>query len=353
MTAPPEDLGELLSAALAPHLPHGTLIVGAVEPIGTGQMSSSLRVALQTDPPGLLPSSVVVKRPSDDPASRAASRATRTYEIETSFYRDLRPLLSVNAPRCWHVRYDGASDDFLLVLDDLAPREQGDQIAGATVEHVSSAVDELIHLHGPLWGDRRLGAVPWLNRSTADQRAGTRSLLTSCWPRFVQRYGDHLDPVTVRIGESFVADPGRYFDGPPGPLTVVHGDFRLDNLLFDPAGGRTAVVDFQTVGLGRGSTDLAYLVGGSLPVEARRRHDRALVDQWASGLGRYGAAPTDPWGQYRRQSWAGLIMSVIASTLVQRSDRGDSMFVTMANRHAAHADDMDALTAVRALHGTI
>jgi len=150
-----------------------------------------------------------------------------------------------------------------------------------------------------------------------------------------------------RIGESFVADPGTYFDPPPSPLTVVHGDFRLDNLLFDPVGGRTAVVDFQTAVLGLGSTDLAYLVGGSLPTKVRRQYDRELVDRWVHGVEAFGATPTDPWGQYRRQTWAGFVMAVVASVLVHRSERGDEMFVAMANRHAAHADDMDALALVR------
>lgn len=342
-----DRLARELAEAVSEHLHGGTLAVTDVVPIGTGQMSSSLRVSLTTEPAGLLPPTVVVKRASADPASRAASRATRTYEIETSFYRDLRPRLAVNAPRCWCVRYDAADDDFLLVLDDLAPGIQGDQIAGASVDQVAAAVDELAHLHGPLWDDPSLCELPWLNRASPEQRAGTRALLASCWPRFIDRYGDRLDAVTRRLGGDFVADPGSYFDPPEGALTVVHGDFRLDNLLFHPDGGRAAVVDFQTAVLGWGASDLAYLVGGSLPTEVRGAADRAMVDRWIAGLKRYGAAPSDAWRQYRRQAWAGFIMAVVASVLVQRSERGDEMFVTMANRHAAHADDLGSLAAVR------
>jgi hypothetical protein len=347
MTLQADELGPVLTDALTAHLGGGTVSVRSVAPIGTGQMSSSFRVWLATDPEGLLPSTLVVKLPSPDPASRTASRATRTYEIETAFYREVRPRLSVNAPRCWHSRHDADADDFLLVLDDLAPLQQGDQIAGATVDQVSSAVDELAELHGPLWGDEALRDLPWLDRSSAEQRAGTRSLLSSCWPRFVDRYGERLHPVTRRLGGEFVADPGDYFRPPHGPLTVVHGDFRLDNLLFDPRGGRTAVVDFQTAVLGTGASDLAYLVGGSLPTEARRAVDGVMVERWVSGLARHGAAPGDAWEQYRRHAWSGFVMSVVASVLVQRSERGDAMFVTMANRHAAHADDLGSLAVVR------
>lgn len=347
MTPSTNDLAAVLTGALSAHLSGGSVTVTDAKPIGTGQMSSSVRVTVATDPPGLLPGTLVVKRPSADPASRAASRATRTYEIETAFYRDLRPRLAVNAPGCWHVSYDSEHDDFLLVLDDMSPGVQGDQIAGATPEQVASAVDELAHLHGPLWGNDSLADLPWLNRASPEQRAGTRSLLSSCWPRFLDRYGDHLDAATRRIGSGFVADSGSYFEMPTGPLTVVHGDYRLDNLLFDPRGGRTAVVDFQTVVLGAGASDLAYLVGGSLPTESRRAVDTAMVARWVAGLALHGAAAGDAWGQYRRGAWAGFVMSVVASVLVQRSERGDEMFVTMANRHASHADDLESLAAVR------
>ena len=48
------------------------------------------------------------------------------------------------------------------------------------------------------------------------------------------------------------------------------------------------------------------------------------------------------WTQYRRYSFGGLIMAIVASFLVQRTDRGDEMFITMAVRHARQALDLDS-----------
>ena len=50
----------------------------------------------------------------------------------------------------------------------------------------------------------------------------------------------------------------------------------------------------------------------------------------------------DCWLDYRRGTWAGLSMAVLASMSVKRTDRGDAMFLTMADRHARHALDLDA-----------
>ncbi len=48
------------------------------------------------------------------------------------------------------------------------------------------------------------------------------------------------------------------------------------------------------------------------------------------------------WLDYRRGTWAGLIMAVARRMLVERTDRGDEMFMTMASRHSRHALDLDA-----------
>jgi hypothetical protein len=48
------------------------------------------------------------------------------------------------------------------------------------------------------------------------------------------------------------------------------------------------------------------------------------------------------WEQYRRHTFAGLVMAVAASMLVEQTDRGDEMFMAMANRHGRHALDLAA-----------
>ena len=48
------------------------------------------------------------------------------------------------------------------------------------------------------------------------------------------------------------------------------------------------------------------------------------------------------WEHYRRGVFAGFGVTVIASMLVQRTERGDEMFTVMARRHARHALDLGA-----------
>ena len=48
------------------------------------------------------------------------------------------------------------------------------------------------------------------------------------------------------------------------------------------------------------------------------------------------------WEDYRRGTFSGFAVTVIASMMVQQTERGDEMFVAMARRHARHALDLGA-----------
>ena len=50
---------------------------------------------------------------------------------------------------------------------------------------------------------------------------------------------------------------------------------------------------------------------------------------------------TPIWEGYRRYAYGGLIMAIVASALVRRTDRGDEMFLTMAERHAHQGLELD------------
>ncbi|NBX13206.1 MAG: hypothetical protein EBR06_05225 [Acidimicrobiia bacterium] len=146
-----------------------------------------------------------------------------------------------------------------------------------------ACVDELVRLHGPLWNSPFLSTLPWLNRSSNKDRSGSQALMQQVFPGFLTRYAERLDTAARAVGEEFVRDSGDYFSRPLPHRTVVHGDFRLDNLLFR-TGGQVGVVDFQTVTHACGPQDVSYFIGAGLTTDARRASERQLVARWSEGL---------------------------------------------------------------------
>jgi aminoglycoside/choline kinase family phosphotransferase len=80
----------------------------------------------------------------------------------------------------------------------------------------------------------------------------------------------------------------RYLGQPP--QTFLHGDFHLNNLLFDPPPGAKslAVIDWQGCARGRATRDLAYFLVTSLSLEGRRAHERALLNLYCTALAEHG-----------------------------------------------------------------
>jgi streptomycin 6-kinase len=324
------------------------------EPVGTGQMADSVRFRLEYDAPdadrdadAVAPATVVGKFTAADPTSRATGVAMRTSEVEVRFYQQVARTLRVPTPACYFADVDPLTSEFVLVMNDLAPSRQGDQLAGCGPDDAAVALEAMAALHAPRWGDPALCDLEWLNRRTEDSNAVGEQLLPVLFAGFVERYGDVLGPEAVAVGEGLIVNLGRYLRDQPGPSTVQHGDFRLDNLLFaDGASGPgVTVVDWQTVVLGPALADASYFLGAGLVVEDRRRHEMGLLREYHGRLvadGVSGYSWDDCVTDYRRYAYAGYLMAVGASMMVERTERGDEMFMAMAGRHAAQVIDLES-----------
>ena len=329
----------------AGRLDDGMRVVGFDrEDIGTGQVGANIRYRLRYEGASG-PASVVAKFAAADETSRSTGVMTRTYETEVDFYRELADTVDISRPACYLASIVSGTADLVLVFEDLAPRVQGDQIAGCDLARAELAMDEAARLHGPRWGDDTLLRHEWLAAGVAGT-GGIAGFYDLTWDRFVERYTTRLTSEALEVGRALHERIADWVAYQPLALTLAHGDYRLDNMLFGPPDGDRplVVVDWQTVRLGCGTSDVAYFLGAGLQRDVRRAHERDLVARYHAALGAYGVDyPFDAcWEDYRRYSFSGYVMAVIASVLVGRTDRGDDMFMAMANRHAAQAVDLDA-----------
>ncbi|KUI32508.1 phosphotransferase [Mycobacterium sp. IS-1742] len=344
-----ESPADLTAEWLTTVLGAGTVADFGFERIGTGQMSECYRVSLTwADTATAGPESVVLKVAATDANSRQTGLALGLYEREVRFYTDIAPGLPGPVAPCYHAAYNGETGAFDLLLGDAAPAVVGDEIRGATVEQATLALAELGRVHGPLLGNATLADADWLNRESPMNQA----LIGQLWAGFADRYGDAIAPEHRAVCERLVAVFDAYLDAegaPERPHGLIHGDYRLDNMLFGRPGADRplTVVDWQTVTWGPAFTDVAYFLGCALPVEDRRAHYDALLRAYHEALG--AQAPVDLAAVrdgVRRQSFFGVMMAIVSSMLVARTERGDEMFMTMLRRHCEHVLDTDALAAL-------
>jgi aminoglycoside/choline kinase family phosphotransferase len=314
--------------------------------VGTGQVASCWELALRLDGHAD-PITIVAKVSSDDETSRATAAMLGLYEREVRFYEHLASTVVIRTPQCYASSFDKTTGDFVLLLESMSPVGEADQLAGLPLARAELALRELAGLHGPHWGSPTLKGADVVRDDPAAEGDGAALLIPSLFDAFLERHGAALSDEARGVVEWLKPRLATYFAGRDGPKTLIHGDYRTDNLLFDGRDGEVplAVVDWQMAAHGSGAHDVAYLLTTSLDPQVRRDHERELLAGYLARLVDLGVADYDAAALHADYAWhafQGIVMLVCAAVIVERTDRGDDMFLTMIERAATAVEDLDS-----------
>lgn len=312
--------------------------------VGTGQMGTCYRLTL-TGPGSDLPATVIAKLPPEDPASREMMAGA--YANEIRFYRDIASTLDIAVPVC-HYAAMGDHGVFTLLLEDLSPAEQGDQIAGCSIEEARGAVLNLAGLHGPRWCDPELWNIEGTILPTQEFADLTAQALVPAVESFVEMMGDLVSPEDAATLREMAPLSGKLMLGRGDRFGILHMDYRLDNLMFHPNGAVTAV-DWQSMAVGLPARDISFFLSTGLTIEDRRAGERDIVADYHQALSKYGISDYslgECWDDYRFGLLQNPFITVFGAVFGTRTERGDRMFAAMNERGCAAIRDLDALEVV-------
>lgn len=297
-----------------------------------------------------LPRTLVVKQPTQDARSRQLAIMFRFYEREVCFYREVGSDAGIRVPAMHFGASDPKTGDFVMLLEDLAPARVGDQLIGCSAEDARSAIGALGRCHAVWWRNPRLEALAWLPATNDPVNQFAQLAYQQCWEPFVQFVGERMTPALRRTGEGLATNVIRMLDGfVERPNTLVHGDYRADNLFFGGTGQGPptfAAVDWQVSSRGAGAFDLAYFLSGNVGTGVRRSIEMDLLRHYTDVLRENGVRDYGP-GQcledYRFGVLFCLLYSVIViGTLDPANERGVALFYANFERVAAAIADLDA-----------
>lgn len=346
-----------LSAAL------GSTVTGiAVTQIGQGigLMGDIYRVGLQGESAGL-PASVVVKLPSSFEENRQQGVALGMFEAEVRFYNELASLVDVGLPKVFFADIATGTAEFVVVMEDLSHLAMVDQHQGMSFEEATAAVTVLAHVHSAWWGKTQDGtqdqSLAWIPTMVGPRIEFVDQMLTRIYPNFARGFADCLPEGGLEIYEKFA---GNYLSinkalAARSPWTLAHQDYRVENLMFGPAGsGQVVVLDWQGIGRGPGAYDLAYILGGSMDTALRRQHEEALVRTYTERLAALGVTNYNferAWDDYgHAHLMGGLATSMVTGGSMDLSnERGLQLVATMSRRHVAAALDHNGLDRLDAI----
>ena len=353
---------------------------------GEGFVGVITRLFLELDPPGSVgPRTLIAKLPTPIAQNRVLGELLGAYEREILFYEELAPELPLRVPATYYTAFDpdvgsryqeqivGLMDRlpvwlirrlmplarwvagrkkrrYVLLMEDLTGARLGDQVAGARPEDCGRALQALAGAHAALWESPLLQGRFWLARQ--DLQSKTRHTMyrdsrSDFALRFEPLLGQGLDALLDFLDRRGTALARRLHRS--APQTLVHGDFRLDNIFFDGRQGEDEVViiDWQLAGRGSAAYDVAYLLGGALPVDLSREGERSLLHTYHDAL-EEGGVTNYGYSEFARDYERGLltVLQTIATTDVieMGQERGVDLIDVWVERLLARSSGIELAT---------
>jgi hypothetical protein len=162
----------------------------------------------------------------------------------------------------------------------------------------------------------------------------------------LEKLGDRMAPEDRETFGTAMGLVGRWLLAEYDRFSLLHGDYRLDNMLFDPDRTRVSVVDWQTLGVGLPARDLAYFTATSLNSQLRATIEEDLVADYHRALVGCGVAGYDRetcWRDYRLGVLQAPLISALGFAFAAATERGDDMVLAMLTRGCRAIRDLGTL----------
>jgi hypothetical protein len=328
-----------------------TVTAFASEPIGVGVGVLGLlwRISLMYQG-GDGPATAVLKLPATGAESRHIADAFHFYEREVRFYEEGAARSPIRTPARYASAFDAESGDFVLLMEDLGGRRVHDQVRGCAAEDAVRDLEALARHHATWWDSPDLASLPWVYciADPPNPQALVPALEHS-WPIIEKDFGHLLrGPMydAARRMPGAVVELMERLSEPP--ITLVHGDHRLDNLFFTDDEGVEAValLDWQINGAARGPYDVGYFLSQSLVPEERKRTEHDLVKTYHQALvtnGVSGYSFEQCWEDYRLAILFVSVYPLNAGGIDLVNERAVKLFESMLDRSVSAILDLDAL----------
>ena len=344
-----------LTAALRSSGTLGDERVVAVEAATMGEdfgfLGSLTRLALTYDRPRAgAPATLIAKFAAQAEFNRDFARQYGIYVTEARFFQDLQPTLTaMPTVRAFYTAYDTAAGDGVTILEDLEGKLRiGDQMASLSQAEAEQVVDQLAGFHAMWWGKAETDELAWIPKPDGPVWQMAPATLQGFWAAYQENFGHVLTPELTATIENIWANMDwvfKRFAAPP--VTVLHGDYRLDNMFFpERQGDPITIIDFQLMARARGPYDLAYFTSQSLGIEQRRATEQDLLRRYHDTLVEAGVRDysfDDCFEDYRLAIlWCAIYPIGMGGGLAGASERHLELATEVSRRCFTAIADLDA-----------
>jgi hypothetical protein len=267
-------------------LPEGSVTTVTAQPLGgvAGYLSSIARLRLTYDQPApAAPAALIAKWTSASNLLQKVALELHAFEREVGFYHQVAPSSGIRVPLCYFGQHENAGGSGLVLLEDLGDLQGGDDVVGLSFEQALTAVETIGRFHARWWQKPELVQLDWL----ADHHYLHADFFGLHWALFSLQMASTLPAEALVLGNSLAEKiPAVLARAAGRPCSLVHADFRADNLRFNPQQPRegVAILDWQVICRGLALYDVARLAAGSLATDLTRQQHAELCRRWHDAL---------------------------------------------------------------------
>ncbi len=172
----------------------------------------------------------------------------------------------------------------MLLMEDLSGLTLGDQVAGVPPALARAALVGLAAHHARFWNGAGLEAADFIPVINGPLNQAGSAIYDASLPGFMAAFADSVKPELAAFVAGYAtARPQVLDDLAAMPHTLVHFDFRADNLFFEDD-GTVVVIDWQAISQGGGVADVAYFISQNISTEDRRAHEAELLQTYHDTL---------------------------------------------------------------------
>ncbi|MCZ6503947.1 MAG: phosphotransferase, partial [Gammaproteobacteria bacterium] len=313
------------------------------------------------------PTSMILKIPTTS-KNRQVGQSMGIYEREIRFYKELQPRVNVRTPAFFYGAMEQTPDPaqglailrflnrmpiwlfwivfrllnwfgsrkqlgFVLLIEDLGHLRVGDQVAGCSSGDAKRALNTMASLQTRFWQSQTLTDLLWIVPFELLTKI-TQVFYLQALPKYLTANKDQLSYREKQLLEWLKVNAVELMNKLSNrPYTLLHGDFRLDNIFFDDENDDVVLMDWQSPGCGPAGLDLSYFLSASMAADVTDQEMDQLIEYYRCQLAENGVEISNE--QMRWDYEAGMLVVLLRvipaehqDVLNLGDDRGHDLVIT-------------------------
>lgn len=202
-----------------------------------------------------------------------------SFFIEVRFYNHFSELVKIPTPKCYYSHEDYYNIQYLMIMEDLSSFHNGEPL-GFNIHNSKTLLKNIAKLHGEFWNTESLSQGDiwkqggyWLG----DKEMQFDRSLSECFDAAVENFKEIFDDFNEieEFKNSLIEyeDKIHHIVHSQKPKTLIHGDYKISNLFVNEKKDKAFTIDWQWMGGGSCTADVAYFIYTSVRIDNENLHD--------------------------------------------------------------------------------